>query len=82
LPAFDQYVLGPGTKAAEIIAPSHRADVSRTAGWISPVVVAGGRVAGIWAIDGGKVEVRLFDDAPSIPGPALEAEVARIEELL
>jgi Winged helix DNA-binding domain len=82
LPGFDQYVLGPGTKAEEIIAPSHRAEVSRAAGWIAPVVVAAGRVAGTWELDGGKVQVRLFDDADPIPSSALDAEVARVEELV
>jgi hypothetical protein len=82
LPAFDQYVLGPGTRAQEIIAPSRRAEVSRTAGWISPVVVVGGRVAGTWAVDGRKVQARLFDDAGPIPDLALDAEIARVEELL
>jgi hypothetical protein len=82
LPGFDQYVLGPGTKAEEIIAPSHRADVSRTAGRIAPVVIAGGEVAGTWEVDDRTLQVRLFDEANPIPGPALDAEVARIEELL
>lgn len=82
LPAFDQYVLGPGTKAEEIISPSRRAEVSRTAGWISPAVVAGGRVAGTWEVDGGAVCVRLFEEEGPVPGPALEAEIARIEGLL
>jgi Winged helix DNA-binding domain len=82
LPAFDQYVLGPGTKAEEIIAPPRRAEVSRTAGWISPVVVAGGGVVGTWEIDDRKPQVRLFEEADPIRGPALDAEIARIEELL
>jgi hypothetical protein len=82
LPGFDQYVLGPGTKAEEIIAPSRRPAVSRTAGWISPVVVAGGRVAGTWEVDGERVQVRLFEEVGPIPDGALDAEVARIEELL
>jgi hypothetical protein len=82
LPGFDQYVLGPGTKAEEIIAPARRAEVSRTAGWISSVVVAEGRVAGTWEVDSGKVRVRLFEDAGTTPGPALDAEVARVEALL
>jgi len=82
LPAFDQYVLGPGTKAEEIIPPSRRAEVSRTAGWISPVVVAGGGVVGTWEIDDRKPQVRLFEEADPIRGPALDAEIARIEELL
>jgi Winged helix DNA-binding domain len=82
LPGFDQYVLGPGTGAEEIIAPARRGEVSRTAGWISPVVVAGGRVAGTWKADGGTIQVRLFEEAGPIPGEALDAEVARVEELL
>jgi hypothetical protein len=82
LPGFDQYVLGPGTKAEEIIAPSHRSEVSRTAGWIAPVVVAGGTVAGTWEVDARTVQVRLFEDADPFFGPALDAEVARIEKLL
>jgi hypothetical protein len=82
LPGFDQYVLGPGTKAEEIIDPSRRAEVSRKAGWISPVIVARGKVAGTWEADGRTLQVRLFEDADPIPRPALDAEVARIEELL
>ena len=75
-------MLGPGTKAEEIIAPARRAEVSRTAGWISPVVVAQGRVVGTWDVDGRKVQVRLVEDAGPIRRAALDAEVARIEELL
>jgi hypothetical protein len=56
--------------------------VSRTGGWISPVVVAGGRVAGTWEVDGQAVQVQPFEEAGPIPGPALDAEVARIAELL
>lgn len=48
LPGFDQYVLGPGTGAMEVIPRQWRALVSRQAGWISPVVVHGGRVVGVW----------------------------------
>lgn len=82
LPAFDQYVLGPGTKAQEIIAASRRAEVSRKAGWISPVVVAEGRVAGTWEISGDAVQVRLFEEAGPISGDALDAEIARIQALM
>ncbi len=82
LPAFDQYVLGPGTKAEELLAVSRRAEVSRAAGWISPVVIAGGAVAGTWELTGDTVNVRLFEEAGPISASALEDEVARIEELL
>jgi Winged helix DNA-binding domain len=82
LPAFDQYVLGPGTKAVEILAASRRAEVSRTAGWISPIVVAGGKIAGTWESNGDKVEVRLFEEAGPVLKSALDAEIARIEKLI
>jgi hypothetical protein len=82
LPGFDQYVLGPGTNAREIIAPSRRAEVSRAAGWISPVVIAGGTVAGTWKADGTTIALRLFEEAGALPRRALEAEVARVERLL
>ena len=52
LPGFDQWVLGPGTDDPRIVAPARRAAVSRQAGWISPVVVLGGVVAGTWERDG------------------------------
>lgn len=82
LPAFDQYVLGPGTNAAEVVPAQHRGDVSRTGGWISPVVVAAGRVVGVWEVKDDAVDVRLFDDTESPPSPkALDAEVERVAQL-
>lgn len=82
LPGFDQYVLGPGTKATEIVPAAHRADVSRTAGWISPVVLAAGRVVGTWEVDDGTAVVQLFDDAEAPDPEALAAEVERITPLI
>jgi hypothetical protein len=52
LPGFDQYVLGPGTNDTQLIPARRRSEVSKAAGWISPVVVAGGRVTGVWQIEG------------------------------
>lgn len=79
LPGFDQYVLGPGTGAAPVVPPEHRAEVSRKSGWISPVVVAGGRVAGVWQVDGGTLEITLFE---GVPRESLESETARIADLV
>jgi hypothetical protein len=81
LPGFDQYVLGAGTGAAPVVPPEYRAEVSRTAGWISPVVLAGGRVAGVWRLENGsdQVEVTLFE---KVPRPALVAEVKRLAGIL
>lgn len=60
LPAFDQLVLGPGTGAAEVLDPAHRAQVSRAAGWIAPVLVRDGRVVGVWEPDGDTVAITVF----------------------
>lgn len=48
LPAFDQYVVGV-TKHAEHLMPGpHRDLVYRAQGWLSPVLVVGGRMVGTW----------------------------------
>ena len=82
LPAFDQYVLGPGTKATEVVPAGHRSDVSRTAGWIAPVVVAAGRVVGVWEVADDTVAVQLFDDADAPDAKALDAEVERVGKIV
>ena len=81
LPGFDQYVLGPGTADPQIIPAGRRNEVSRAGGWISPVVVAGGRVAGTWQTTGEVLEVALFAEAGRVSAEALEAETARIAAL-
>ena len=78
LPGFDQYVLSPGTTDPRIIAPSRRAAVSRAGGWIAPVVVSGGVVAGTWATADDRVEVSLFSEAGDVSRAALEREVQRL----
>lgn len=82
LPAFDQYVLGPGTGDASVIAPARRSEISRTSGWISPVVLAGGQVAGTWQAAGGVLDVALFAESGEIPAAALASESARIGAIL
>ncbi len=70
---YDQYVLGPGTKATEILPPAHRADVSRTAGRIAPLLLVGGRIAGTWEQDGPALTLTPFTSppAPAALAPAL-----------
>ncbi|KAA6214805.1 winged helix DNA-binding domain-containing protein [Streptomyces albofaciens JCM 4342] len=77
LPAFDQYVLAPGTSDARLVPPAHRSKVSRAAGWISPVVLLGGRVVGTWSLTGPTVELTTFEGS-TLPGAELEEEVARL----
>ena len=52
LPGSTSGSWAPGTDDPRIVAPARRAAVSRQAGWISPVVVLGGVVAGTWELDG------------------------------
>jgi hypothetical protein len=78
LAGFDQYLLGPGTRDPRIVAPSRRRQVSKAAGWISPVVLDGGRVAGVWEIDRETVAVSLFAESDAVDRGALAAEAERI----
>ncbi len=82
LPGFDQYVLGPGTGDARVVPAPRRAAVSRQAGWISPVVVVVGRVAGTWELDGNQARISWFGDGGRPPRTALGAEVARLASIL
>ncbi|MEV4560512.1 crosslink repair DNA glycosylase YcaQ family protein [Kitasatospora sp. NPDC049285] len=76
LGAFDQYLLGPGTKAAEILPAAHRAEVSRAGGWIAPLLLVDGRIAGVWELAGTTLTVRPFDAPP--PAAALDAAAERL----
>jgi len=82
LPGFDQYLLGPGTRDTHIVAASRRSQISKAAGWISPVVIAGGRVVGVWSVVDGTLEIGLFDEAGTIARKALEDEAERINRFL
>jgi hypothetical protein len=82
LPAFDQWVLGPGTDDTHVIPPGRRAAVSRTAGWIAPVVVAGGVVSGTWELDRDTVRVGWFAESGRPRRRELDAEVERLGSIL
>ena len=50
LPYFDSFLMGHGTRTHLIDAARHK-QVYRPAGWVSPVVLLDGRVAGIWSTE-------------------------------
>lgn len=75
---FDQYVLGPTTRATELLAREHRGKVSKTAGWIAPIVVVGGRITGVWELTDDAVVVTMFPGEPEPPAKELDAEVAHV----
>ena len=60
LGAFDQFVLGPGTKDTHMLASKYRSRVSKAAGWIAPVLTQGGRITGVWEMDDGNLVVTPF----------------------
>lgn len=76
---FDPYVLGAGSGSAYLVPAEHRAKVSRKAGWISPVVLFGGRVAGVWDGRDGEIDLTLWAE---VPGRPLDAELQRVTALL
>src|SRR4051812_25801307 len=59
LPAFDPYTLGLQKEAEPLLPRDRRALVSRTAGWISQVLIVGGAVAGTWTHEGRKDRLRI-----------------------
>jgi hypothetical protein len=78
LSGFDQYILGPGTNDEMLLPKRHRAAVSRTSGWISPIVLVDGRVAGVWDILDHEVVISPFPDSGPLPLSDLEEEAAHV----
>ncbi|HEV2033933.1 MAG TPA: winged helix DNA-binding domain-containing protein [Candidatus Dormibacteraeota bacterium] len=81
LPAFDPYVMGHASRD-HLFEAEHRSRVSRIAGWISPVVVIGGRVVGTWSYTVAKRALRVsVDPFRRLPPKALPPIRARAREL-
>jgi hypothetical protein len=78
LPAYDQWVLGPGTADARVVPPAERTAISRGAN----IVIAGGVVSGTWSLSGGEVAVTWFRDAGTPMRDALAEETARLGAIL
>ena len=82
VPGFDAVVLGPGTDDTTVVEAARRSAVSRQAGWIAPVVIAGGRVSGTWELENDAVRIGWFAESGAPPRIALGAEVERLSEIL
>ena len=70
LPSFDQYVLAAARDIEALVPAAIRDRVFRAAGWVSPVVIYGGRVVGVWD----QQDVTLFEP---VPEDRLQEERAR-----
>jgi hypothetical protein len=66
LPGFDPYVVGALSHLDRLLPGPVRSRVSRTSGWISPVLLADGRIAGTWrsAIKRGVAQLTIAPFAP------------------
>jgi hypothetical protein len=86
LGGFDQYVVGASAHLGELLAGGSRELVSRTAGWISPVLLVDGRIAGVWSYErkGARfsISVAPFRTMPARVKKGLNGEAARLGAFL
>ncbi|GAA1262088.1 hypothetical protein GCM10009609_26350 [Pseudonocardia aurantiaca] len=79
-------MISPRSHRDHAIPPGRGSEVSRTAGWISPVLVVDGEVAGVWEheLRDGTLTVVAREFAPLTPAvrAAAEAHAQRYGELL
>jgi hypothetical protein len=87
LPGFDPFTNELPRRVAGVLGDDHHDRVHRTAGWVTPIVVVDGSVAGTWEIENGKagasrLVVRPFNRWRGGVRPALRPEVERIATFL
>jgi hypothetical protein len=86
LPAFDPYVIGAPRAQPRVLAAEEKPRVFRPQGWVSPVVIVNGKVAGIWRHEkkGGTVRVQVepFETFPAWARRELRTETERLAEFL
>jgi hypothetical protein len=82
LPAFDQYVITATLQAERLMPGPFKARVYRPQGWLSPVLLVGGRMDGVWRQEarGGRllVSIEPFTAPPAWARRAAEAEAERL----
>ena len=59
LPAFDQYVVAAPRDDSPVLAAAHKDRVYRRQGWLSPVLLVDGRIAGVWRHEAKHGEVNV-----------------------
>jgi hypothetical protein len=85
LPGFDAYVNDLPRRVDALMPVGRHADVHRVAGWVSPVVIIDGRVAGTWELGNGKrggISVQPFGRWRGGAQKELAAEADRIAAFL
>jgi Winged helix DNA-binding domain len=86
LPAFDQYVVGAPRATPAVLDPARRADVYRPQGWLSPVLLVDGVMAGTWSVNGKgggtEIVVEPFEPLPAAVAQRAESEAERLTALV
>ncbi|MFI5283027.1 MAG: winged helix DNA-binding domain-containing protein [Candidatus Dormibacterales bacterium] len=77
LPHFDVYTLAQAGRDL-MISAEHRSAVYRKSGWISPVIVAEGRIAGTWTLTRGKISLEPFRRLDAVTRRAAKADGERL----
>jgi hypothetical protein len=93
LPAFDPWVIGAligkptdSRCGAVVLEPGHRRRIFSAQGWVSPVLLVNGRIAGVWRHTRKgrrlRVEIEPFARLPAWAHAQLEAETERLARFL
>ncbi|HSK37480.1 MAG TPA: crosslink repair DNA glycosylase YcaQ family protein, partial [Actinomycetota bacterium] len=83
LPAFDQYVVTATLHAERLMPGPFKGRVYRPQGWLSPVLLVGGRMEGVWTqeVKGRRVQVTIEPFAGPVPARVRRAAEAEAERL-
>lgn len=86
LPAFDQWVVCASRRVPALVDPKYLSRIYRQQGWVSPVLLVNGRMAGIWKHEQrGRtlaVEIEPFDPLPRRTRAPIAAEAERLATFL
>ena len=86
LPAFDHYVVAAPRDADAALAAGDRSRVYRPQGWLSPVLLVDGRMAGVWSHElrgsAVAVEIQAFGTVKPPVRAGAEAEAERLAAFL
>jgi hypothetical protein len=86
LPHFDPYTIAVARHSAALLPAAARDQVYRVQGWISPVVLVDGRIAGVWErserSSGITLAVSLFSPESAIVKQGIEREAERLSKFL
>jgi uncharacterized protein YcaQ len=82
LPAFDQWVVCASRRVPALLDPKYRRRIYRLQGWVSPVLLVNGHMAGVWKHErkGGTVSVEIepFAKLPRWTRIHIAAEAERL----